>query len=299
MLALRVARAATGRDRIVKLQEHFHGWSDAVTPYLDARGSIRTPLGVPELLGELTTVIRTDDPADLEATLARGDVAAVIMEASGAHYGQLPLDPAFIAAARAACTASGTVLIFDEVVTGFRIAPGRHAVRARDHPGHEHARQGDGRGPAARRGGRDGATCWSCWRPTIAHPGTFNANPLSAVAGIATLADRRRRRASADRRGISPSALRGEWTAALAAAGIPGTIRRLSSILHIFLGDPRAQARIANAMRAEGVDILNTSAFCSSVHTIADLEQIDRPHSLERSSSRRRPSSGAGDPSAL
>lgn len=67
--------------------------------------------------------------------------------------------------------------------------------------------------------------------------------------------------------------LAGEWTAALAAAGIPGTIRRLSSILHIFLGDPRAHARIANAMRAEGVDILNTSAFCSSVHTLADLEQ--------------------------
>jgi glutamate-1-semialdehyde 2,1-aminomutase len=107
---------------------------------------------------------------------------------------------------------------------------------------------------------------------TIAHPGTFNANPLSAVAGIATLrlvADGGPQR-TADAFAMS---LATEWTAALASAGIPGTIRRLSSILHIFLGEPTAQARIANAMRAEGVDILNTSAFCSSVHTIADLEQ--------------------------
>src|ERR1700676_1391368 len=124
MLALRVARAATGRDRIVKLQDHFHGWSDAVTPYLDADGHTRTPVGVPEVLGALTTVVRTDEPADLEATLARGDVAAVIMEASGAHYGQLPLDRSFISAARDACTATGTALVFDEVVTGFRVAPG-------------------------------------------------------------------------------------------------------------------------------------------------------------------------------
>ena len=70
MLALRVARAATGRDRIVKLQEHFHGWSDVVSPYLDADGRTRTPAGVPEALGALTTVVRNDDPADLEATLA-------------------------------------------------------------------------------------------------------------------------------------------------------------------------------------------------------------------------------------
>src|ERR1700694_5080305 len=124
MLALRVARAATGRDRIVKLQDHFHGWSDAVTPYLDADGHTRTPVGVPEVLGALTTVVRTDEPADLEATLARGDVAPVIMEASRAHYGQLPLDRSFISAARDACTATGTALVFDEVVTGFRVAPG-------------------------------------------------------------------------------------------------------------------------------------------------------------------------------
>ncbi len=271
MLALRVARAATGRDRILKLQEHFHGWSDAVSPFLDRDGRTRTPAGVPAALGLLTTVVRTDDPADLEAALAGGDVAAVIMEASGAHYGQLPLDPSFIAAARAASTATGTVLIFDEVVTGFRVAPGgMQSVLGITPDISVLGKVMAGGLPSGAVAGR--GALLELLATTIAHPGTFNANPLSAVAGIATLrlvADGAPQR-TADAYATSLAA---EWTGALATAGIPGTIRRLSSILHIFLGEPSAQARIANAMRAEGVDILNTSAFCSSVHTIADLEQ--------------------------
>jgi glutamate-1-semialdehyde 2,1-aminomutase len=271
MLALRVARVATGRDRIVKLQDHFHGWSDVVSPYLDADGQTRTPVGVPEALGLLTSVVRTDNPGNLEATLALGDVAAVIMEPSGAHYGQLPLDPAFIAAARAACTASGTVLVFDEVVTGFRVSPGgMQAVLGITPDISVLGKVMAGGLPSGAVAGR--ADLLELLATTIAHPGTFNANPLSAAAGIATLrlvADDGPQR-TADAYAIS---LATEWTAALASAGIPGTIRRLSSILHMFLGEPTAQARIANAMRAEGVDILNTSAFCSSVQTIADLEQ--------------------------
>jgi len=271
MLALRVARVATGRDRIVKLQDHFHGWSDIVSPSLDADGATRTPVGVPEALGELTHVVPTDNPAPLLAELARGDVAAVIMEASGAHYGQIPLDPAFIAAARAACTAAGTVLVFDEVVTGFRVSPGgMQAVLGITPDISVLGKVMAGGLPGGAVAGR--ADLLELLATTIAHPGTFNANPLSAVAGITTLrlvADGMPQRAAED----YAIALDGEWTAALASAGIPGTIRRLASILHIFLGAPRAHARIANAMRAEGVDILNTSAFCSSVHTPADLEQ--------------------------
>ncbi len=271
MLALRVARAATGRDRIVKLQDHFHGWSDAVSPYLDGEGRTRFPVGVPEALGALTTVVRTDDPAGLESTLAGGDVAAVIMEPSGAHYGQLPLDPSFISAARAACTAAGTVLVFDEVVTGFRVAPGgMQSVLGITPEISVLGKVMAGGLPSGAVAGR--ADLLELLATTIAHPGTFNANPLSAAAGIATLqlvADGAPQR-TAESYAVT---LASEWTAALASAGVPGTIRRLSSILHIFLGDPSAQARIANAMRAEGIDILNTSAFCSSVHTIADLEQ--------------------------
>jgi glutamate-1-semialdehyde 2,1-aminomutase len=271
MLALRVARAATGRDRIVKLQDHFHGWSDVVSPFLDADGHSHTPVGVPEALGALTTVVRSDDPADLEAALARGDVAAVIMEPSGAHYGQLPLDPSFISSARAACTAGGTMLAFDEVVTGFRVSPGGMQSLLGITPDISILGKVMAGGlPAGAVAGR--ADLLELLATTIAHPGTFNANPLSAAAGTATLKLVRDGvpQRTAEAYAIS---LASEWRAALASAGVPGSIRRLSSILHIFLDDPGAHARIANAMRAEGVDILNTSAFCSSVHTIADLEE--------------------------
>jgi glutamate-1-semialdehyde 2,1-aminomutase len=106
----------------------------------------------------------------------------------------------------------------------------------------------------------------------IEHPGTFNANPLSAAAGIATL---RLIASGGPQRTADTYAanLAREWSSALVAAGIPGEVTRMSSILHIKLTDPGAHARLANAMRAERIDPLNTSAFCSSVHTIADLEQ--------------------------
>jgi glutamate-1-semialdehyde 2,1-aminomutase len=271
MLALRVARVATGRDRIVKLQEHFHGWSDVVSPYLDADGVERTPPGVPDALGALTTVVPADDPASLLAALAGGDVAAVIFEASGAHYGQLPLAPSFISLARDACTATGTLLVFDEVVSGFRVAPGGMQELLGIIPDMSViGKVMSGGMPAGAVVGR--GDLLELLATTIRHPGTWNANPLSAVAGIETLriiADGVPQRTAE----AYAASLELEWAGILAAAGIGGEIRRYSSILHVLLDDPAAQARIANEMRIEGVDLLNASAFCSSVHTVTDLEQ--------------------------
>ncbi|HEY8673706.1 MAG TPA: aminotransferase class III-fold pyridoxal phosphate-dependent enzyme [Candidatus Dormibacteraeota bacterium] len=271
MLALRVSRAATGRDRIVKLEEHFHGWSDVVSAFIGDDGNIRTPPGVPQMLGDLTSVVPTGDPSALEAALARRDVAAVILEPSGAHYGRMPLDPAFIAAARAACSATGTVLVFDEVVTGFRVSPGgMQSVLGITPDLSVLGKVMAGGLPGGAVAGR--ADLLQLLSTTIEHPGTFNANPLSAAAGIATLrlvAGGVPQR-TADTYAVS---LAQEWSGALVAAGIPGEVTRMSSILHIRLVDPAAHARLANAMRAQRIDPLNTSAFCSSVHTIADLEQ--------------------------
>jgi glutamate-1-semialdehyde 2,1-aminomutase len=271
MLALRVARVASGRDRIVKLEDHFHGWSDVVSAFIDADGNTRTPPGVPQVLGDLTTVVSAVDPSALEAVLARRDVAAVILEPSGAHYGRMPLDPAFVSAARDACNATGTVLVFDEVVTGFRVAPGgMQAVLGITPDLSVLGKVMAGGLPGGAVAGR--ADLLELLATKIEHPGTFNANPLSAAAGIATLrlvANGVPQR-TAEAYAVS---LAREWAGALVAAGIPGDITRMSSIVHIKLADPVAHARLANAMRAQGIDPLNTSAFCSSVHTIADLEQ--------------------------
>ncbi|MBV8526973.1 MAG: aminotransferase class III-fold pyridoxal phosphate-dependent enzyme, partial [Candidatus Dormibacteraeota bacterium] len=123
MLALRVARVATGRDLLVKLHEHFHGWYDAVSVDTDAEGCSK---GAPGVSGALAcqTRVAQPEPEAIRSALADSRAAALILEPSGAHYGRIPMDPEVVRAARQACEDTGTLLILDEVVTGFRTAPG-------------------------------------------------------------------------------------------------------------------------------------------------------------------------------
>jgi glutamate-1-semialdehyde 2,1-aminomutase len=123
-MALRLARAHTGRRRVVKFAGHFHGWHEGLEvgvqpPYDDA----------PEAgqMQEAVDAVALCPPNDLVAVrsaLAAGDVAAVILEPTGGHFGTVPLAPGFLEALRAETTKAGAMLIFDEVVTGFRVAPG-------------------------------------------------------------------------------------------------------------------------------------------------------------------------------
>src|SRR5579884_3897856 len=271
MLALRIARAATRRDVVVKLHSHFHGWYDAVSLDLDAGGTPHTAAGVPAALAELTRVVRAGDVDGLRAALARRDVAAVILEASGAHYGQEPIDPAFVAAVRSLCDETGTLMVIDEVVTGFRVAPGgmQDALGVRPDLSVLGKIMAGGLPGGAVGGRRD---LMELLAGTVYHPGTWNANPLSAAAGITTL--RLVSDGGAQRAADSfARTLESEWDAALERAGIPGRVWRLASIVHVALADPAADARLSDAMRSRGVDLLRTSAFCSSVHSLIDIEE--------------------------
>jgi glutamate-1-semialdehyde 2,1-aminomutase len=105
---------------------------------------------------------------------------------------------------------------------------------------------------------------------TIAHPGTFNANPLTASAGITTLelcADGRPQQIAA----AAARRLEEGWREVMARRGVEGTVRRLASILHIELADPARQKTLAAQLRERGVDLLHTSAFCSAVHSDDDI----------------------------
>jgi len=270
MLALRVARAASGRDVIVKLHEHFHGWSDSVSVDLDAAGQPEPSPGVPEAVASVTRVVRPDIES-IRAALAGRDVAALILEPSGAHYGGIPLEDGLALAIRAACDETGTLLIFDEVVTGFRVAPGGMQSTLGVRPDLTLFGKVMGGGlPGGAVGGRRDLMALLAGR--IMHAGTFNANPLTASAGIATLrivGDGAPQRA-AD--GYART-LEAEWRAVLEAVGIPGKVWRLSSILHVKLDDPELHWRLSNAMRDQGVDLLRTSAFCSAVHSLQDLDE--------------------------
>jgi glutamate-1-semialdehyde 2,1-aminomutase len=196
-LALRLARAFTAKPKVIRFVGHFHGWHDGVAAGAMSHFEGGVPAGIPANLVEQTVLLPADDVGRVAATLeARDDVAAVILEPSGASWGQVPLAEGFIAEMREITRKHGVVLIFDEVITGFRWsrggAQGRYGVTpdmcvlakivAGGLPG------GAVAGRAEIMDQLDAAAAKSAKREKIGHQGTFNANPLCAAAAVATLA---------------------------------------------------------------------------------------------------------------
>lgn len=195
MLAVRLARAATGRKMVVKFAGHFHGWNDYL---LKGERSLHDDhvAGIPDQVLDTVDVL----PADIEAVrtrLAAQDVAAVILEPSGGSWSMVPLpDDGFLQQLRDVTAATGTLLIFDEVISGFRWSPGGAQARYGVTPDlTTMAKIIAGGLPGGAVAGRlevmqylsfkDDAD-WNTNR-RVRHPGTYNANPMSAAAGTACL----------------------------------------------------------------------------------------------------------------
>ena len=193
LMAMRLARAYTGKNKVVKLQDHFHGWHD----YAMA-GSDRSAPGIPDASMGTMVIVPPGDLGAVEDALNRDDdIAALILEPTGAHMGQMTFDvPVYLKGLRELTAQHGVVLIFDEVVTGFRASPGgvqeRYGIRpdlttmakivAGGLPGGAVGGKADIIDMIAHRGDPE----WDNVR-RVYHPGTFNANPLSAAAGAAAL----------------------------------------------------------------------------------------------------------------
>jgi glutamate-1-semialdehyde 2,1-aminomutase len=196
LMALRLARAYTGKSKLVRFQGHFHGWQDHVTFGCDSHFD-GTP--TPGVLAEIADNVLIAPPDDLDATLAllasRDDIAAVILEPTGASFGWAPMSRDFVSALREATTERGIVLIFDEVVTGFRISPGGAQAHFAITPDLTSlAKILAGGLPGGAVVGRkeildllDFEQAERSGREKIQHQGTFNANPVSAATGIACL----------------------------------------------------------------------------------------------------------------
>jgi glutamate-1-semialdehyde 2,1-aminomutase len=295
-LALRLARAHTGRPRVVKLHGHFHGWHDGVVAGVHPPYDVPLSAGVPAAVLEQALLCPPNDVKAVEGLLERGDVAAVILEPGGGQAGTTPTIPGYLEELRAVTRRHGVVLIFDEVISGFRYAPGGAQayfgvtpdlttlakILAGGLPGGAVAgtreimallaHRGD---PAWDRSGR------------VAHAGTFNANPLSAAAGIATLevvADGRvQARASALAEG-----LRRDLAGMMKRLGVPGTVFGESSIYHLsFEGRPGlagfAEPRrndlyqlLRCALLLNGVDCSMHHGWVSAVHTEEHLARTVR-----------------------
>ncbi len=293
-LAVRLARSFTGKDVIVKFEGHFHGWHDSMT------AAVEPPYDVPSSSGVPSNVLATMRvlPADLERVqqaLEPGDVAAVIVEPTGASWGSMPLEQSFLHGLRRLTQERGVLLIFDEVITGFRCAPGGvqgafgitpdlttlAKVLAGGLPGGAVTGRVDvmdilrfGDEPGWNRGGR------------IAHPGTFNANPLSAVAGIACLEIVAKGEVHPYVNRLAER-LRAGCNAAGARYGLQGCAYGTFSMVHLTLdrtllqaqGGPRYVkskdgriAKLRKAMLVQGVDLMGAGGMLSLAHTDEDVD---------------------------
>ncbi len=294
LLALRLARGFTGRKKLVKFREHFHGWHDYVSP----GSGINTQVGIPE--ETLSTVVVLDpDLRELERLLEHdSDVAAVILEPTGGHWGQLPLrNPGFLEGVRALTIRHGVVMIMDEVITGFRMSKGGAQERFGIRPDlTSMAKVVAGGMPGGALAGREEIMDMFSrdHANMMAHPGTWNANPASAAAGVAALEliasepvnERADAMASHLKRGLGD---------ALTKMEVTGHAHGIASIVHIVLGvecdcdgeictlphakladatSARRSEPLKLAMLNEGVDMLGGIGFMvSAVH---EEEHVDR-----------------------
>jgi glutamate-1-semialdehyde 2,1-aminomutase len=255
LMAIRLARAYTGRDKIVKFDYHFHGWHDNVIGARYTDSDLLRASGVPlATLGNQITIPQNDIDI-VERTLSQSpDVAAVIIEPTGASWGTVPLTPGFLAQLREATQRHGVLLIFDEVVTGFRVSNGGAQklynvlpdltclakVLAGGLPGGAVAGRQDILSLMEFRADMD----WNFGR-RVFHPGTFNANPLSASAGVAALSHIADGKPQAHADAMAARLVRG-MNAAIEAKRIAGCVYGLSSMVHTVLGkahDPATASR--------------------------------------------------------
>ena len=305
MMAIRLARAFTGRNTLVRFRQHFHGWNDNVVGAPDREGVHPHALGVPDETLSSVVVIPQNDPDTLRRTLEEEDVAAVILEPTGASWGTVPLEPTMLPVLREATRESGALLIFDEVITGFRVSPGGAQAASGVTPDITTLAKilAGGLPGGAVAGRRDlfslieiGGGDRRDFEGRVPHPGTFNANPLSAAAGSTALEIV----ATGDPQRLANrlnTALVPRLNQTIASEGVAGCAFGHASMFHIILGadcpapidgftwdwqgqpghrTPRTSGEAAWSLRRgmlnEGVDLMGTGGMVSSAHTDQDID---------------------------
>jgi len=308
LMALRLAHMFTGKPKVFKFRGHFHGWHDFLIQAADPPYDATVPGLDPELLANLV-VVSPNDLNRVEDTMRRDrQIACVILEPTGGHYGQVPMRGPFLQGLREITARYGVLLIFDEVITGFRVHPGCAQGYYGIRPDlTTMAKIVAGGLPGGCLGGRADVLSLLEFSATpnrkMPHPGTFNANPLSAAAGITTLGIVATGEPNRQANEIART-LRRRLNQLFASENVPWICYGDFSAIKILTGysgprpserdetdegsfipcagefekldakpDPRLRQAFRQAMLLHGVDVPGLAAMSNGSHTNDDVEE--------------------------
>jgi glutamate-1-semialdehyde 2,1-aminomutase len=293
MSALRLARGFTGKSKIIKTDGGYHGHADML---LVAAGSGAATLGIPGSAGvpegaaRDTLVVPYNDLPSVEQALAAGDVAAVIIEPVAGNMGLVLPAPGYLEGLRALTTKHGALLIFDEVITGFRVAYGGAQARFGITPDLTCLGKIIGGGlPAAAFGGRADIMQKLAPLGPVYQAGTLSGNPVAMAAGLKCI-EILGRPGTYERLDQLGQRLGDGLAAAAQAAGVPATVNRLGSMCTLFFtktpvtdyataktSDTARFGTFFRRMREKGVFLPPSqfeAMFVSLAHTDEDVDQV-------------------------
>ena len=242
-MAIRLSRASTGRHKVLRFLGHFHGWGDEVTTGYKSHFDGTAPNGVLDGVAGTAVLVEAGDLGAVEQALATDDdIAAVILEPLGAATGMVPVSTEFLKGLRELTEKFGVILIFDEVVTGFRVSRGGvqgatgvtpdlttlAKILAGGSPGGAVVGRADLLAPL------DFEQSAAQGVEKIYHPGTYNANPISAATGRAALsiiADTD----ACEQASNQATKLRERLTQVLLESDVPWGVYGVASVVHLFM----------------------------------------------------------------
>ncbi|WP_082005758.1 aldehyde dehydrogenase family protein [Halocynthiibacter namhaensis] len=290
MLALRLGRAYSGKDKVLRIDGHFHGWHDMLLKGSKPGADLPPSLGVPKAITDLTVVAPPALDAIENLLSQDSEIGTIFVEASGANYGSVPLPDGFLQGIRALATKLNKVLIFDEVITGFRWSPGgRQAIEDVMPDLTTLAKVVTGGLPGGAICGRreimellDPGKPKGGYAPPVSHKGTFNAAPIVAAGAIAAmeLLSSGKEQAHAD---AMAQVLREGFNDCFTRHGVSALAYGDSSTCHLYFGglsiaglsaaeirtvDPALVNGLREGLLQRGVDFMSfTSCVTSSMHT--------------------------------
>lgn len=294
MHAIRTARGFTGKDGIVKMNGGFHGAHDAVLVKAGSGSAEGVPssMGVPSGAAQYTRTVEYNDAQALSDLLERDrDIACVIMEPILGNVGVVPPEDGYLREVRRITEENGVLLIFDEVISGFRVGPGCAQGRYGVTPDMTTMGKIIGGGfPAGAFAGRRDIMEMVAPQGPVYVAGTFAGNPVSAAAGLALidLMARDGNYATLERRS---DRLVGAIRDAMADNGIPGCVNSVGSMFSVFFGpeevrngsdaertDRAAFGRMFRYMLDNGVYLAPSAledSFVSLAHTDEDIDRLE------------------------